>query len=221
MESARSCSIAGPGADHHMARRFPFSIRNTGARDASGYTLLELLFVVGLGATVAGLAIPLWASTTDHLAASAATRQLAGRIAHARLDAVRRSSVVGLRFERQGDDYTYQPVLDGNGNGLRAADVASGADRPLGPVERLGEQFRDVSFGLLPSIPDIDGGTGDPDGVRIGSTSFLSLTPLGTATGGTLYVRSVRTQFAIRILGATGRARVFFYHPGLRRWIAR
>ena len=204
-----------------MVLRSAASRRATGARHASGYTLLELLLVVGLGTTLVGLALPLWASTTDHMAGSAATRQLAGRIAQARLEAVRRSSVVGLRFERQRADYTYQLLLDGNGNGLRAADVASGADTPLAPPERLAEQFRDVSFGLLPSVPEIDGATGNPDGVRIGATSFLSLTPLGTATGGTLYVRSARSQFAIRILGATGRARVFFYDPGLRRWTAR
>lgn len=188
---------------------------------AAGYTLLELLLVMAIATTIAGISVPLWRSTLDHVNTSAAARYLAGRIALARLDAVRRSTVVGLRFERQGGDYTYRLHLDGNGNGLRTADVTVGTDTPLGPVERLGEQFRGVSFGLAPGIPEIDGGLGNPDGVRIGNTPFLSLTPLGTATGGTLYVRGPRTQFAIRILGATGRARLFFYDPGARRWIAR
>jgi type II secretory pathway pseudopilin PulG len=194
---------------------------HAGPADAAGYTLVELLLVLAVATTVAGLAIPLWSNTVEHINTSAAARHLAGRIALARLDAVRRSAVVGLRFAPQGDDYTYQLLLDGNGNGLRAADVTSGADTPLGPVERLQDQFRGVAFGLLPGIPEIDGGTGSPDGVRIGATSFLSLTPLGTATGGTLYLRGARTQFAIRILGATGRTRVFFYEPGVRRWVTR
>jgi hypothetical protein len=34
-------------------------------------------------------------------------------------------------------------------------------------------------------------------------------------------LRNARTQFAIRILGATGRTRVFFYEPGVRRWVTR
>jgi type II secretory pathway pseudopilin PulG len=188
---------------------------------SAGYTLVELLFVMAVAATVGGVALPLWANTVDHLNTSAAARYLAGRIALARLDAVRRSTVVGLRFDRQGADYVYRLLLDGNGNGLRTADVTAGIDVPLGPVERLSDQFRGVSFGLLPGIPDLNGGSGSPDGVRIGSTPFLSLTPIGTATGGTLYVRGPRTQFAIRILGATGRARLFFYDPGPGRWIAR
>ena len=188
---------------------------------ALGYTLLELLLVMALATAIAGIALPLWRTTVDHMNTSAAARYLAGRIAQARLDAVRRSTVVGLRFEREGDDYAYRLLLDGNGNGLRMADVTAGADTPLGPVERLGDQFRGVSFSLTPGIRDIDGGSGNTDGVRIGSTPFLSLTPLGTATGGTLYVRGRRAQFAIRILGATGRTRLFFYDPGVRRWIAR
>jgi type II secretory pathway pseudopilin PulG len=188
---------------------------------AAGYTVVELLFVLAIAAILSGLAVPLWSNTTEHMSASAAVRHLAGRVALARLDAVRRASVVGLRFERQGDDYTYQLFLDGNGTGLRAADVTSGADTPLGPVERLTDQFPGVSFGLIPGIPEIDGGTGNADGVRIGASSFLSLTPLGTTTGGTLYVRGARTQFALRILGATGRTRVFIYEQGVRRWIAR
>ena len=183
--------------------------------------MIELLLVLAIAATLSGLAVPLWSNTAEHMNVSAAIRHLAGRIALARLDAVRRSSVVGLRFERQGDDYTYQLFLDGNGNGLRAADVTSGADTPLGPIERLPDQFRGVSFGLIPGVAEIDGGTGNPDGVRIGASSFLSLTPLGTTTGGKLYVRGTRTQFALRILGATGRTRVFFYEQGVRRWIAR
>lgn len=188
---------------------------------SAGYTVLELLFVIAVVTTVAGIALPLWSATVDHMNTSAAARYLAGRIALARLDAVRRSTVVGLRFDRDGADYVYRMLVDGNGNGLRTADVTAGIDTPLGAVERLGDQFRGVSFGLMPGIPDLNGAAGGPDGVRIGATPFLSLSPIGTATGGTLYIRGPKTQFAIRILGATGRARLFAYDPGRRQWIAR
>ena len=204
-----------------MACRPDLPVKRRGRWTSSGYTLVELLLVLAILTTVAGLALPLWSSTIEHLNASGAARHVAGRIAFARLDAIRRSSVVALRFERDGDDYRYRQFLDGNGNGLRAADVSAGIDTPLGAVERLGEHFRDVRFGLIPGIPEIDGGTGNADGVRIGSTSFLSLTPIGSATGGTLYIRGTRSQFAVRILGATGRTRLFFYDTGVRRWIPR
>ena len=187
----------------------------------AGYTLPELLLVLAIGATAAGMAVPLWSSAIDHMNASAAARLVAGRIATARLEAVRRSSVVALMFEPRGDDYAFRPVLDGNGNGLRAADVTAGIDVATGPSEQLSEHFGAARFGLLPGLPDIDGASGNADGVRIGSSSFLSLTPLGTATAGTLYVHGRRAQFAVRIVGATGRTRVFFYDTGVRKWIPR
>jgi prepilin-type N-terminal cleavage/methylation domain-containing protein len=188
---------------------------------ACGYSLVELLLVISLLGILAGVAVPVTRSTIDELRAAGAARHVAARVAAARLDAVRRSSTVALRFERAGADYAFTRFLDGNGNGLRAADITSGADRPLGRAERLHEFFAGTSFGLLPGIPDLNGATGSTDGVRIGSTSILSISPNGSCTSGTLYVRGRRSQFAIRILGATGRVRLFRYDFGTRQWITR
>jgi len=190
-------------------------------RRQNGYSFIELLLAISVAATLAGLAVPLLSGTIDDLRAAGAARYLAARIASARLEAVRRSSTVALRFEPQGADYAFRPFLDGNGNGLRALDVGSGTDRPLGPAERLQDHFAHTSFGLLPAVPDLDGGTGSADGVRIGPSAFLSVSPNGSSTGGTLYVHGSRRQFAVRILGATGRVRFFQYDTGARRWITR
>lgn len=186
-----------------------------------GYTLLELLFVVALTATCAGIAVPLASGTVDDLRASGAARYMASRVAAIRLDAVRRSATVALRFERDGDDYRFRTFLDGNGNGVRAADVAQGLDRPLSAAERLRDRFGGAALGLLPGIPDLDGAASSTDGVRIGSSSFLSTAPNGSATSGTLYIHGKRRQFAVRILGATGRVRLFVFDTGARRWIHR
>ena len=187
----------------------------------NGYTLLELMFVVTLAATLTGMAVPAVSSTVDRLRAANAARYIAGRIASARLEAIRRATTVALRFDRSGDDYTFAPFVDGNGNGLRATDITRGVDRPAGRAERLQEHFAGTAFGLLPGVPDIDGGTASADGLRIGSTSFLSLSPDGSATSGTLYLHSRRGQYAVRVLGATGRVRVFRYDSGVRTWIQR
>jgi type II secretory pathway pseudopilin PulG len=187
----------------------------------AGYSFIELVFALSLIATLAGLAVPVVSGTIDQLHTSGAARHLAARIAATRLDAVRRSSTVALRFERQGTDYAFAPFLDGNGNGVRTLDISSGIDRSLGPSERLSDQFGNTFFGLLPGIPDIDGGTPSSDGVRIGSSLLLSVSPNGSSTSGTLYVHGRRSQYAVRILGATGRARFFRYDTGARAWITR
>jgi prepilin-type N-terminal cleavage/methylation domain-containing protein len=188
---------------------------------AAGYSLIELVLALAVLATLAGLAVPLFSATVDDIHAAGAARHLAARIAAIRMEAVRRSSAVALRFERQGADYAFTTVIDGNGNGVRAADITSGIDRPAGRRERLADFFANASFGLLDGIADIDGGTGNTDGVRIGSTAFLSVSPNGSCTSGTLYVHGLRTQYAVRVLGATGRVRFYRYDQGGRRWITR
>jgi hypothetical protein len=56
---------------------------------------------------------------------------MAARIATNRLDAVRRAATVSLRFERRGTDYAFTTFLDGNGNGVRTADISAGVDKPI------------------------------------------------------------------------------------------
>jgi hypothetical protein len=181
-----------------------------------------LLFVVALTGTLTGLAVPLSTSALDHVRAAGAARYVSGRIMALRMDALRRSACVALRFEPFEDDYVFAPYLDGNGNGVRTADIRSGIDRRVGPVERLGEKFPGVRFVLSPGIRDVDGAssTGE-DGLRIGSARILTMSPDGTATSGTLYLRGSRGQFAVRVLGITGRTRVLEYRPGDRAWISR
>jgi hypothetical protein len=74
----------------------------------------------------------------------------------------------------------------------------------------------------MPDVPDANGesGTGQ-DGVRIGSARILTMSVDGTATSGTLYVRGRRSQYAVRVLGVTGRTRMLQYHAGDRTWINR
>jgi prepilin-type N-terminal cleavage/methylation domain-containing protein len=194
-----------------------------------GLTLLELMFSVAIGATVAGLAVPLMGDAVDEMRTMSAARYMAGRINAARLDAVRHSRATALRFEAldAGEesgarDYSFVPIGDWNGNGIRSAEIRDGIDRALGPPERLSDKFPQVRFELTAGAPDADAqpGTG-PDGVRIGSGRILTMSLDGTATSGTLYIRGRRSQYAVRVLGVTGRTRLLQYLPHDRTWINR
>jgi hypothetical protein len=177
---------------------------------------------MAVAVTMTAMAVPLVGGAIDELRTAAAARYIAARIGSARLDAVRGSSAIALRFEPIGDDYMFAPFGDGNGNGVRSAEIREGIDLPLGPFERLRDRFPDVSFELMPDVPDADGqaGTGR-DGVRIGAAHLLTMSLDGTATSGTLYIRGRRGQYAIRVAGATGRARMLQYQPGDRTWLSR
>jgi hypothetical protein len=160
----------------------------------------------------------------DAAEASAAARHMAGLIARARFEAARRNRVVALRFTTDGADPTFTLVADGDGDGVSAADVASGLDAEIRPPDRLSDHFGGARFAVAGAMPAIDG-----DGtlteldapIRLGAAQQLSLGPLGTATGGTLYIASRRgVQYAVRVAGVTGRVRVLRYVPGAARWQA-
>jgi hypothetical protein len=112
-------------------------------------------------------------------------------------------------------------VSDGNGNGLRTSELQRGIDHTLGDPEQLERHFTGVSFGIWDGVPDADGlPAGTSDGVRIGSSKVLAMNGDGSASSGTLYVRGPgRSQYAVRVLGTTGRVRVLKFDAPRRAWI--
>ena len=190
---------------------------------SKGYSLLEVLMAITLMVIVGGIAIPLAHSSVDRSRAVGAARYVAGRMASARFEAVRRSAHVAIRFVAEPDGYWFQTYVDGNRNGVLTTDIARGLDRPITASERLDYHFSGIAFGILPDVTGIDlGPFNATDPIQIGSSSLLSFSPTGSSTSGTLFVRSVRgNQFAVRILGATGRTRIFEFNFGSRTWLAR
>jgi hypothetical protein len=187
-----------------------------------GSSALEVMFALAATVTMGALAMALTSSAIDEMRTATAARYVAGRIGSARIDAVRRATAVALRFVEVDGDHQYAAYEDGNGNGVRTAEIGAGIDPPLGPFERLRDKFPGVRFELTPGIPDPDGdvSTG-ADGVRIGSARVLTMSADGTATSGTLYVRGRQGQYAVRVLGVTGRTRVLQYSAGNRTWLSR
>ena len=188
----------------------------------AGFTLIELLFAIALSSVLAGMAVPLTASAIDELRTAAAARYLAARIAHGRMDAITRLTAVALRFEVSDPDYAFTPYADGNGNGVRTADIRRGVDSPVGSPQQLWHDFPGVHFGLLPDLPDVDGGpNGGTDGVRIGTARLLTMSPNGTATSGTLYLQGRRAHMLCACSAPPGAPVSSSTTRGARTWISR
>jgi hypothetical protein len=181
------------------------------------------LFTISILVTLAAMTLPQLLSGLDDVRAGMAARYLAHRMGLARLEAIKRSARVGFRFESAGDGYRYAAYLDGNGNGLRTADITAGIDPILGEGERIGDRFAGVSFSLGDGIPDVDGSVAPgASPVRFGSAGILTFTPLGTASSGTVYIRSrTGAQYAVRVLGVSARTRVLHFDTGQARWVTR
>jgi hypothetical protein len=187
----------------------------------AGFTVIELLFVITMSIVFIGIAIPIGGDALDDMRARGAARYLAGRIANCRLGAINRSAATGLRFVPAAPDYQFGAFIDGNGNGLRTTDIQGGIDIAWGVSRQLGSDFRGVHFGLSLGLRDVDGVSNtSTDGVRIGTARILTVSPDGTATSGTLYVQGSRAQYAVRVLGATGRTRVLKYERGSQSWVS-
>ncbi|PYR58598.1 MAG: hypothetical protein DMF85_10205 [Acidobacteria bacterium] len=179
------------------------------------------MFTMAIAATLTAMAIPALVTGLDDARAAGAARDLAARLGEARMDAVRRSTFVGLRFEPASPDYLITKVVDGNDNGLRTTELQRGIDLTVTPPQPLSWQYPGVVFGMLAGVPEVDGtAPSSNDGVRVGVSRILSMNPNGSSSSGTLYVHGrQRSQYAVRVLGATGRVRVFKYDWNGRRWI--
>jgi type II secretory pathway pseudopilin PulG len=184
-----------------------------------GYSLLEVVFVLAVVATMSGMVVPNYIAALDEYRVKGAARELSLRLHRARMEAIKRSTEVALQFADTGTGVAVGAFLDGNGNGVRTVDIQRGMDRVLVSPERLSDRHPGVDFGTLPGLPGIDGGA--PPGsnpIRVGSSNLLSFSPMGTCSSGTLYIRGRSAQYAIRVFGETGRIRVLKFDTRSNRW---
>jgi hypothetical protein len=189
----------------------------------SGASLLEIVFAAGVLATIAAMSASSLLAAVDDFRTLGAVRYLSSRLHETRMEAVMRSSNAAMRFSTDNGEYAFAIFVDGNGDGVRSADIQRGLDPELRRQERLSDHFRGVAFGAGPDIPPVDpaGTAPGDDPIRIGASDLLSFTALGTATPGSLYVRGPRgTQYVVRVLGETGRTRILRFDRNGRRWKA-
>jgi type II secretory pathway pseudopilin PulG len=193
-------------------------------KPARGYSLLEVVFVIGLGLTVSAAAVPQYLAGIDDFRASGAARYLSARLQRARMEAVMRSTSVAMQFAQTPGGYSYTVYLDGNGNGVLTHEIQNGVDRRIHTSERLRDHFAGVDFGAVPGLPPIDpaGTAPGTDPIRLGASSLATFTALGTSSTGTVYIRGRRdAQYAVRIFGDTGKTRMLKFLHRTGRWSPR
>jgi hypothetical protein len=162
---------------------------------------------------LAGISVSSVAASVDRSRGAAAARYLANRSALARARAVGRSTTVALYFEQDPLGIRFSMVEDGNGDGVRTADITQQVDRVIEAPTHLADLFPGTSIGLAPGTPATAA-------VALGGTMILSFTPNGTATSGSVYVVGRdSTQWAVRVLGVTARARVLRYDRTTGAWV--
>jgi Tfp pilus assembly protein FimT len=179
----------------------------------TGYTLVDVLCGSTLFCILAGISVPVLLTNVDRSRGAAAARYLASRASLARAQAVGRSATVALRFVTDAQGVWFSVVQDGNGNGVLAQDIALNVDPTVEAPVLLSNLFPGASIGLIPGVQATQA-------VALGGTTIMSFTPTGTATSGSVYVRGRDgTQWVVRVLGVTARARVLRYVPATGAWV--
>src|SRR5437016_13247540 len=107
-----------PPARSGVPPRPPFGTTRRG-RGPTGFTRIELLFTVAALTVLFGMAVPIGGDAIDELRTATAARYLASRITSTRIEAIKRSTPVGMRFQPVSADYSFRCYADGNGNGVR------------------------------------------------------------------------------------------------------
>ena len=189
---------------------------------ARGMALVDVLAATGLSLVMAGMAVPVVGGTLERERTLVGAHYLAAAVQRARLEALKRSAVVAVRLQELDGRTSVQLFADGNGNGVLQRDIDRHFDPALTMAEWLDEHASGVSLQINQTIAEVGGGgelaPGD-DPVRMGNSSLVSFSPLGSATSGTLYVAARRgPQMAIRVYGATGRVRVLTFDAQARQW---
>jgi type II secretion system GspH-like protein len=191
------------------------------ARQACGYSVLEVLFASGLIVTLAAIAVPNVLAGLDEYRAAGAARYMSVRLQRARMEAVMRSRAVAVSFKRLSTgQYTFTVYVDGNRTGILASDIARNVDVDIGPPESLADTFAGIDFGVLPGVAAAESGSPPPgeDPIRLGGSNSVTFTPRGTASSGSLYLRGRRAQYVIRIFGETGKTRVLRFDAATKQW---
>jgi len=169
---------------------------------------------------LASIAWPLLADPIDASRARQAAAFLESTLRRARQEAVTRAAYVALVFDSSDGRWTMRLCVDGNGNGVRRAEFSRAKDRCFdGPFD-VAALFPGVQIGVDASLPDPDGGPGSSYPIKLGSSNMASFSATGSSSSGTVYLRSPKgNQYAVRLSGVTGRARLLKYDTGNHVWI--
>ena len=192
----------------------------------AGFNLVEILVSLAVIITATAVGLPLLFEWASGLRVEMAAQEMAGILHKARIYAIRHDTKVAVKF-RTGTDGVVTHALhrDGDGDGVRNADIESGVDPEVGPPRRLAHLGRRIRFGFPAGEAPRD--PGNPhrrmdrlhDPIRFNRSDLASFHPRGTATPGTIYLTDGRRHLsAVRVNNRSGKIKVLRYDPETEVW---
>lgn len=194
--------------------------------DTRGFSLVEMVIVLALLVLIALFAVPDLLRASSGLRVRLAAEEVARAMHRARMTAIRSRIQVAVRFDTDDpENVTFSLYRDGDGDGVRNADIDAGID-PLfeapRPLRRLGSG---VGFGFPRGVRPRD--PGNPrryldrleDPIRFNRSDLASFGLLGTGTPGSAYLTAGHGTLAVvRVFNRTGKIEILTYDAEVRRW---
>ena len=191
-----------------------------------GFQLVDLLVASSVAAISLLVASPLLLRICRGITVELAADELVGALREARAVAIRQQANVGIKFRVEEDGRAaWALYLDGDGDGVRTADIDDGTDPLAAPFRSLGQFGATARLGFPPGPPPRD--PGDPrrrldrldDPIRFNRSDIASFAPLEGATPGSIYVTDgIRRLLCVRIDSRSGRARILRWDRDADRW---
>jgi type II secretory pathway pseudopilin PulG len=189
-----------------------------------GNTLMEIIVTMGALGMIACITLPTLSSVLWRSTMRGAVVRVHALLVTTQEDAVAMKRNRAIKFLRDSDGgWSYAVYIDGDGDGVLNADIASGVD-PLvqGPDVIVSPQAM-ATIGIpAEGLPDPDGGARlrpETAPVQFNRSTLCSFSPDGSGTPGSIYLRTVAGDAAVvRCSGEAGRISVLELPRGGRKW---
>ncbi len=188
-----------------------------------GVSTTELAITMAVTGVLLLMGVPMVDDARRAAELSRSTAQIHGLLIRCRAVAVLRSRKCAVVFDRAADgSWRCFVAEDGDGDGVRRSDVASGVDLTVGPMLRL--EAGAAGPGVLDGpVPDPSGSGrlgGDlTDPIRAGRGNMISFSARGTATPSSVFLTDhARRMVALRVYGGTGRINRIRWQRGWSEW---
>jgi hypothetical protein len=192
--------------------------------DQRGLSTTELLVATAIVGSMVLVGVPMLDDARRSAALVRSTIQVQGLLVRCRAVAVMRGATCAVVFDREtGGRWRCYVAEDGDGDGVRRADIHSGRDPVVGTDVVLGTGGAGPGILRDERVPDPSGrgilGGDLSDPIRAGRGNMISFSSRGTASPSSVYFTDFSSRMVVlRIYGGTGRINRLSWRCGWSDW---